>query len=345
MSEPGPAVSASGSGRLTINDVAKAAQVSPMTVSRSFRDPGSVKPETRDLVLRVCAELGYVPSSAASSLSTSRSRIIAYLIPNFSVELYHSVYAGLVEVLEPAGYQILVGETHHSMEREERVLREMLGWRPAACILAHMHHAPGSVSMLKTNQIATCELFEARGKFIDLAVGYSNKEAGYQAGLELVQSGCKQIFHVCSSAANTTRNLSHSEGLRSAAAAAKVKFSVARFDAESILSFKDGARFIAQIDRAVLRKKVGVFFSGDTPAAGALWECQRLGYAVPDRIRLIGFGNSSMSETCEPALSSIAVHPRDMGRSAGRQILSRLNMTSPQPRIISSPFQLVVRRT
>ena len=75
-------------GRITLSDVARAAGVSPSTVSRALRGERAVDPVLIERVQSVSSKLGYVPDPAARALASQRSNHVAILIPLLSNTLF-----------------------------------------------------------------------------------------------------------------------------------------------------------------------------------------------------------------------------------------------------------------
>ena len=116
---------------LTLRDVSQASGVSEMTVSRVLRNRGDVSQNTRDKVLLVAKQLGYVPNKIAGALASQRVNLVAVIIPSLSNMVFPEVMTGISEVLETTDLQPVVGVTDYLPEKEERVLYEMLSWRPS----------------------------------------------------------------------------------------------------------------------------------------------------------------------------------------------------------------------
>src|SRR6476620_11538949 len=113
-------------GRVTLDDVAAVAGVSPITVSRALRGERAVDP---DLVARVKAaaeRLGYMPDPAARALASRHSTHVALLVPMLSNALFVDLLEGVQRTLRHAGYQTLIGITHYDAAEEEQLLREQL---------------------------------------------------------------------------------------------------------------------------------------------------------------------------------------------------------------------------
>jgi LacI family transcriptional regulator len=110
-------------GRATIKDVARAAGVSTVTVSRVANAPSLVRPETRARVEQAMRELGYAPNAAAQSMRTKVSRTIGFMVPDLSNYPNAAVAKAAEATLADAGYYMLLTDSDHDPRREERFLR------------------------------------------------------------------------------------------------------------------------------------------------------------------------------------------------------------------------------
>jgi LacI family transcriptional regulator len=111
------------SRRATIKDVARAAQVSTVTVSRVANAPSLVRPETRARVEQAMRELGYAPNAAAQSMRTKVSRTIGFMVPDLTNYPNAAVAKAAEATLADAGYYMLLTDSDHDPRREERFLR------------------------------------------------------------------------------------------------------------------------------------------------------------------------------------------------------------------------------
>lgn len=119
----------------TIQDVAKAAGVSPITVSRVFRDGRYVRPETRQRVLRAANDLNYVPNAVARSLRQARSGLLAFIYTDMLNPLFHAMARGAEDAAHAAGMTIVLGNSSSDSTLESRYLRVMAEHRVDGVIL------------------------------------------------------------------------------------------------------------------------------------------------------------------------------------------------------------------
>jgi LacI family transcriptional regulator len=120
----------------TINDVARRAGVSPVTVSRVLNNSGSVSPSTRHKVEQAIQELGYVPSGLARSLRSRQTRALALILPDISNAFWTTVARGVEDVAQSRGYSVLLCNTDESLAKQSHYLQVVVGQRVDGVIIA-----------------------------------------------------------------------------------------------------------------------------------------------------------------------------------------------------------------
>ena len=108
-----------GSGAVTLHDVAKLAGVAPITASRVVNHPEQVSPEVRQRVQDAIARTGYVPNRLAGGLASTRSRLVAAVVPTLSGPVFLETVQSLTEALAEQGYQLMLGQSGYSGSRED----------------------------------------------------------------------------------------------------------------------------------------------------------------------------------------------------------------------------------
>ena len=111
--------------RATIHDVAKAADVSVATVSRTLNGLDTVAAPTRERVMQAAGELDYVPHSAARSLSTRRTDTIGVLLPDLHGEFFSELIRGIDLAARARGLHLLLSSSHGDLAEAEAALRSM----------------------------------------------------------------------------------------------------------------------------------------------------------------------------------------------------------------------------
>mgnify|MGYP006272640347 CR=1 FL=1 len=169
-----------GSARLA--DVARAAGVSAMTVSRALRMPGRVATETRARIDEAVRALGYVPNLVAGALRSQRSRIVVAIVPTLTSAIFAETVEGMTEALREQGYQLLLANSGYAAGTEESLVTAFLGRRPDGMILTGTQHTPGARAQLRAAGIPVVETWELAADPIDMNVGFSNRMAGHAHG-------------------------------------------------------------------------------------------------------------------------------------------------------------------
>src|SRR5215207_6895702 len=132
-----------GSGAVTLHDVAKLAGVAPITASRALNTPERVSEGVRQRVHDAIARTGYVPNSLAGGLASSRSRLVAAVVPTISGPVFLQTVQSLTDALAERGYQLMLGQSGYSSDREDALLGAIIGRRPDGIVLTGIMHSAG----------------------------------------------------------------------------------------------------------------------------------------------------------------------------------------------------------
>ena len=178
---------------LTLRDVSEVSGVSEMTVSRVLRNRGDVSAATREKVLNATKSLGYVPNKIAGALASQRVNLVAVIIPSLSNMVFPEVMTGISDALDDTPLQPVVGVTNYLPEREEKVLYEMLSWRPSGVIIAGLEQSETSRAMLINSGIPVVQIMDIDGEPIDAMVGISHRRAGRKMAEAILKSGYQNI--------------------------------------------------------------------------------------------------------------------------------------------------------
>jgi len=186
-------------GRVTLQDVALAAGVSPITASRALRGERAVSPDLVERVLAASTRLGYVPDPAARALASQRSNHVALLIPKLSNTVFVDLLDAAQQTLRTAGFLTLVGVTHYDEAQEEQLLREHLLHRPAGLLITGWNHNEATRALMARSRVPRVHLMDlpGAGESAESApthcVGFSQFEAGAAITRLLLSRGRRRI--------------------------------------------------------------------------------------------------------------------------------------------------------
>ena len=306
---------------LTLRDVSEAAGVSEMTVSRVLRGRGDVSDATRQRVLVAARTLGYVPNKIAGALASQRVNLIAVIIPSMSNMVFPEVMSGISDALADTALQPVVGVTGYSPEKEEKVLYEMLSWRPSGVILAGLEHSEASRAMLRAAGIPVVEIMDADGTPVDSLVGISHRLAGRQMAQAIIAGGYSRIAFLGTKMALDHRARKRFEGFTEALAKTGVEIA----DQE----FYSGGSALAkgrEMTRDVLARSPDldfIYYSNDLIGAGGLLYLLEQGMGIPDRIGLAGFNRLAPLKGLPRDLATTDSCRYEIGRRAAEIIVKR----------------------
>ncbi len=305
-----------------MSDVAELAGVSKMTVSRVLAGR-SASEATRARVQRAIDELGYVADAAAGALSSGRSSFVAVLVPSMSSSNFSDTVSGLTAVLEAQGLELLIGDTDYSLEREERLVRQMLRHQPRCIALTGSQHTEATRALLERSGVPVVEMWDQPAHPIDMSVGFSNVSAAREMVRYLAGKGHKRIAFIGGASELDWRGLDRLKGYQQEMKALGLGEPRVVRRGDSPITMSHGAPALA----ALLERwpdTEAVMCVSDMSAFGAIMECQRRGIAVPGQIAVAGFGNFEIAACCHPAITTVSVDAYGIGRRAGEALLGAL---------------------
>ncbi|WP_179284194.1 MULTISPECIES: LacI family DNA-binding transcriptional regulator [Alcaligenaceae] len=327
--------------RVQMADVARAAGVARVTVSRVISAPATVAPKTRAAVEAAIARLGFVPNLNAGTLASRRSNIVGALVPTLSNSWFADTMDGLAATLSNAGYQLLLGQTRYDEEEARRLVSAFIGRRVDAIVLTGTRHGSAIETMLARAGIPVIECWDLTDTPIDTVVGFSNTDAGAAVARHLVARGCRNLGFI---GADEDRSNQRLQGFRETALALSGK-DVAVHRVAPPSSIDDGARGAALLMSRQPRLD-GVFCSNDTLALGALLAARREGWPVPARMAVVGFSDLPVAAASVPALTTVRIDSRALGVRVGELLAQRLRGAVPDDkRIHDLGFSLIVRES
>ncbi|HEY6919243.1 MAG TPA: LacI family DNA-binding transcriptional regulator [Tabrizicola sp.] len=329
--------------KATMADVARAAGVSPMTVSRAFKADTSVTQATRDAIRKAADELGYVFDSTASSLRSQRTDFVAVTIPSINNANFAETLRGLTEGLKPRGLQILLGYTDYDMAEEERLIEQFLR-RPEAIVVTGGRHTPRTRRLLETAGIPVVETWDLPDQPIGHVVGFSNAAAVRGMVDHFVARGLTRIAFIGGDADRDTRGTDRRAGFIAAMQAHGLDATRLIAAGAPPISMREGATAMGRLLDS-LPDTQAVICVSDLSAFGALTECQRRGIAVPGRLWIAGFGDYEIAGIAVPALTTIDPFPREIGSRTAALILDVLDGRLTGPTRLAIAPELLLRQS
>lgn len=327
-------------GRVTLADVAQAAQVSPITASRALRGERAVDPELVARVQAAAERMGYVPDPAARALASRTGTQVALLVPALANALFVDLLEAAQQTLAAAGYQTLIGVTHYDPGEEEQILRSQLLHRPAGLLVSGFDRSEATRKLIAGSGVPCVHLMEISDTPGVYSVGLSQRDAGRAMTCHLLERGHRRIAFAA--AQLDPRTLQRLEGWRDAMREAGLHAATLEWLNPAPSSIALGGVMFEQI-AGQTPPVDAIFFCNDDLAQGALLCALRLGIAVPQRVAVAGFNDLTGSDQMVPPLTTVRTPRAEIGIEAARMLLQRIRgETVPRP-CIDLGFELVVR--
>jgi LacI family transcriptional regulator len=329
--------------RVTITDVARAANVHASTVSRVLngRAELSLLPETRERVIAAATRLGYRPSALARGLRLRRTFTLGMLVPDITNPVFPSIIKGVEGAAHTRGYHLILCNTDDSFEREASYLRVLREWRVDGLLIASSSTAESTIAELRREKVPFVLLNSASRASDDLAVTPDNRQ-GVSAALDhLIQLGHRRIGLIAAPQTTVTGQ----ERLLAARAALR-RHHLAHDDAlvEVADSFSEVSGYRAA-RRLLLDGEplTAIFCANDLIALGAIRFAREIGLTVPDDLSVVGFNNIPQSELFDPPLTTVHVPQEEMGVLAAALLIDQLEGRHIARRHVVLETELVVR--
>ncbi len=322
-------------------DVADLAGVSTSTVSRALRNPLAVSEALRARVDAAVRKTGYVPNLMAGGLAASRTRTVGVIVPSLINSFFAATIESMANRFEPHGYQIMLGNSGYSVEREEALVASFLSWSPSAIVLTGQHHSRATLKKLVGADVPIVEMWELGPNPLDAIVGFSHRDVGRVAAQHLYARGSRKIAFVGAALDQDRRAGQRREGFVDAVLAANRHPPVAH-----VIPQRSSVEFGSAAINALLSEHPdvdGIFFSNDALMLGAMFECQRKGLAIPGQIAMIGFGDLEFGAWSMPTLSTIRPPRSEIGRAVADHLLRRFADPQAPAEIIDLGFEVVAR--
>jgi len=329
-----------GSGAVTLHDVAKLAGVAPITASRAINTPGQVSEPVRKKVAEAISRTGYVPNILAGGLASARSRLVAAVVPTIAGPVFLETVQSLTGALAERGYQLMLGQSGYSSNREDALLGAIIGRRPDGIVLTGIMHSAEGRKRLLAAGIPVVETWDLTFTPIDMLVGFSHGDVGRAVAQFLHAKGRRRLAIVSGSDERAKRRQDAFQNAASALDLDPVRVVVV----PAPTTLRSGRAALAELMQSGSGVDA-VFCSSDLLALGVMTEAQARGVAVPEKLAIVGFGDLEFAADLHPALTTVRIDGMAIGRQAAQFIVDRAEGRAVEQRIVDIGFSIVERQT
>lgn len=326
------------SGAITLRDVAKLAGVAPITASRAVNTPDQVSAEVLKKVQDAVSRTGYVPNRVAGGLASSRSRLIAAVVPSIVVSVFVETIETLNNTLFEGGYQLMLGQTGYSAEREEALLEAIIGRRPDGIFLTGIMQSSKGRTRLLASGIPVVETWDLTPTPIDMLIGFSHSDIGREVAQFLMAKGRTRFALI---RADDERGTRRATAFRNTVIQRGLP-DVLVDNVGSSRTLKSGREALSRI-LAQAPETEAIFCSSDLIALGVLTEAIARGIAVPQRLSIVGFGDVPYVANMVPALTTVHINGGNIARMAAGCLIARAEGRTVEHPIVDVGFSIIER--
>lgn len=310
-----------GSRGATLADVGRAANVSPMTVSKVLRKTGRISEKTQERVMQAAVSLGYVNNQLASFLGSATSDIVCVLIPSASDSVFSEILSSISETLRPFDLRTFVGESNFNPEIEFEQVRSFLSIRPAGLILS------GGVKRLaKTDDIlakhgtATVQVWDGDTRSGAANIGPSHEIAGRMMAEHFIKAGLKNVAYIGSELGTDLCAAQRAQAFERTLRRHGIGFTA--ITSESVPRQAIGGAWLTEQMLDDHTGIEGVHFLNDAMALGGIRTMYQRGLNVPDQMQVTGFNGTSLATSVRTQLTTINMSYTNIGKAAAQSVMS-----------------------
>ncbi|MCR9125232.1 MAG: LacI family DNA-binding transcriptional regulator [Rhodobacteraceae bacterium] len=327
----------------TLEDVARRAGVSTATVSRCLNTPERVVSDTRKRVMKVVQELGYAPNFGARALAARRTNTFGAIIPTMENAIFARGLQAFQEELGLNGITLLVASSSYSPELEEAQISALIARGADALLLIGHDRTRQSYALLDRRNIPYVVAWVFDPEMPRLSIGFDNRKAMQGLAAQVLAEGHRRIGFISAERTGNDRARDRYKGVCDAMRAAGLDPDADLQLIETEYGIGKGAQAFEKLMAATPRPTV-VMCGNDVLAAGALSQARRMGIAVPGEVSITGFDDVEIAELVSPALTTVHVPHREMGRGAARLLLA-LRAGEGTRESVELPVEIRLRET
>lgn len=324
----------------TLYDVAARSGVSTATVSRCLNFPEVVTERTRERVMAAVADLGYSPNFGARAMAAQRTNTIGAIIPTMENAIFARGLQAFQEELREHGFTMLVASSSYLPDLEEEQIRSLVARGADALLLIGHDRDPSIYKFLETQHIPVLVTWTFDQAIARPSVGFDNRASMRDMAREVMKLGHRRIAMISADPISNDRARARVQGVREAMREVGLSPSDLTL-VERPYGIEDGACGFEAVMKQD-KKPTAVFCGNDVHAAGALRRARELGFDVPGDVSILGFDDIELAQVVSPALTTVHVPHREMGRTAARMLV-KMVMSDEVPQSVELATTLELR--
>lgn len=307
----------------TLHDVAKAAGVSPGTVSRALTRPDLVAPKTKERVLKYVKKLHYLPDPAGRNLRANKAFVVGAVIPKNGISTFAQTISDLNDALESKQITLIASQPEQTSTCSEVAAYRLLEQGADALVLLGEDHSQELFDTLDYRNIPHILLWTTKDHTGRYCISVNQKKAGQIAAKHLLNFGHRNFAYIGVPLLHNMRAAARLSGVRK-------ELKDAGISLPSTAIIEDEHRFSSgrtAVEKILFKHPniTAIICTSDYHALGVLRGIHELGKKVPEDISVVSFNNNEFSAFTIPSISSIDLKQHDVGMHAADMISKLLN--------------------
>jgi len=333
---------------VTIKDVAKAANVSPSTVSRVISDSPKISEQTKKRVRKVMQELGYHPNYIARSLASNKPNVIGIVFPRsgnlaFQNPFFSEVLRGITSEANVVKYGIELAAGSNKEEIYDNVVQMVQGRRVDGIIMLYSQKDDKIIKYLQKMNFP----------FVMIGQPYDQKERithidndNISAAMEgtnyLIQLGHENIGFIGGNK-NLTVTINRLEGYKRALKKANLLINERHIIYEEFLI--SGGKHGVEKLLNTKTPPTALLVTDDLMSLGVLRTLKEMDKQVPEDLSIVSFNNSMFAELSNPPLTSVDISIPELGEQAIKQLIAHINNPREPVKRVIIPHKIIKRKS
>ena len=336
---------------VTIHDVARAANVSPATVSRVLNNSDHpVKPELKEKILLASKQLGYIPNLQARNLKSKKSTSIGIIIPSIANPFYPSIVRGIEDEIVSRNYHMSISSCDRDKERINYSIENMLAVNVQGIISIYIDEIPEAMFRLVKRGGVALNVVSNVICIPDMHTIMVDKVEECELAVQhLLDLGHKKVAMLFDKLDNSIRR-SRLTGYKQVLGKAKIPYReeyVYIWGRDAVADVTESADKGYYLTKALLERtpEVTAFVCmNDAMALGAFKAVREAGKKVPDDYSIVGFDDLVFADSVDPALTTVGLEQYLWGKKLAQYYFSLLEHPEVKESCVSEEEVLVKSR-
>jgi LacI family transcriptional regulator len=320
-----------GRGATTIEDVARAAGVSAMTVSRVINKGKNVRESTREAVLDAIGKLNYSPNTAARSLAAGHAIHIGLLYANPSAGYLAQFLIGALHAARSAGVHLVIESCESEDADEQAEVTRRFATSDVQGVVLPPPLSESQPIMAELDEMGIPVVTVATGAPRDdsLNVRIDDEAAAREMTRYLLELGHRNIGFM-KGHPNHVASHDRYRGFCNALTEAEIDADSAAVE-QGYFSYRSG---LSAGERLLMRadRPTAIFASNDDMAAATISVAHRMGLVVPDDVSIVGFDDTALATSVWPELTTVKQPIAAMAEAALELLIADLRAHPPGTR-------------